>query len=1603
MKTLFHLFVFLVLCASTVYAQNPDTLTRVVDYDVFPIGAIRYPPADTLEKMFGMNCNWMGFPPPSTNVAFPLQERFINYTGSSVNDPFYYNSATSDSTTDHQFVLISAAYAIDVRAFLPNTSGKTEEYINGWNTRLGRNPTTDADKNNWIISDTLSTYGGYVLRDLSDGALVEPYTGVGIHQPELSGAETLNPNHIGTYSYELVFFFDQTALNSVGDFDSLYSIEYWIRKQSDDTGFVKIDSVLITKDMYSGLPLAVTQVGSRKVGAEKLDEWDGQHDRHYVIHKKILNVRDYFEGSNLEKAPKVDVRIKTYKKIPIYVRMLRIRDIVAQRLFTGIADNTLNTVIDRLKSHSINNSIKSWTVGNEPPAKNFHGYGYVNDLLVKRDAPPLNVLAPYHYDLFARVVRDQSENIKGNAKPILLNEWTIFTGTAWRSFGVDTSLTPHKVYRYWNYLDYSPHPPTPLPGAFTNDSANLFKRAIFVLNDYDRYTKIWQDSILGWCSENTGGGRGQYQEQMQRARSCYELDPANQVPYNFMPQTLVKRLSIAKWEVDSLRLWKADSLFFYNRDILNQNPTDALTNANEDAFDWAKNHYHTLIDDYLTRDGDNSVVEDSLFELFYEDRNPTAAEMDYQLWSGISSGIKSYILNVGYSDGLDQQGFLSDTAIVVGTDTTIIPIKSHNRNDFGITQDYIRNPYDKDDIFGSEKQYRRSYSLLPGYRELFNNVRSIIVDQIAPNAKTLSKLLWDGAVSWHKRDSTPTYLTRLRVKDVTSKAPTGSLDSSDKTYVQFGIHKHPTDTVATYITVQNRRLWCNVANTDTTDTRIVTFKVDADKFVDFEDVNLFSITNLTTSEETILHKDSIFSIRLKPGQGRLLRIAPAMGLALGEASDNLFNNGRHIAAIETSSGDVTQYVTTYQRNGNIVISFPVETPSGESKREAGTPIDTIIDNSGKCFNPAVAYKQDRDLIGITYRKVLAGNGPTVNDTILILYRTANYTLPRVYSAPVKVDSFIAPKGYLSPPAIAPKVGIDGNNFWIGYNHPDSGGVLVLMDIPKTVPPPLKRYFWGNVRAHVKFVSIATHLPMDTCHVAFEEAATENDGSIFYTKGYISPITGNIHNIETSNISWANDICINHNPQIAYSGYVRVTWEGIRKRCVEEACVNSTYDHFAITRMRLGRNTWDAFDVFHTLEHVEQLSSEPYTPRIFPNIVLGGWSVTVDKHHPEIWKDFVRLSWSNSITGNIDIVREGWNGYFDYAHWAHYSYVEESQQPAMPTLSRGLNALHPFTYLHPLESSALDQLRIVRYEFPKNNIVQEPSNWEKIIANPFAFQACNRQIKQTWGDIKVKNVVDIESPIAFAISSDSLRTDFDYAPISWNDKRLRTVNFPIVANDTLLYQRFFQVGDFQAGDTTAVSDSLRNIFDFITGRIYLRQASNDSVLAILDTCKLTKFGFVQSANGGSLKSYPLPMSSDSVYMSMEMIRGNDTNGFTISVAHVRGEDLYTGYIPTAGAFKKADPTALPSTGAVQSTPLTLSVTPNPFESSTRLIVQTVKDIPLTVEVYNVLGGLVAGLYNGMSLLEHYEFTLDSRVIRPGTYFVRAKAGNSIITRKIQFVK
>jgi hypothetical protein len=816
--------------------------------------------------------------------------------------------------------------------------------------------------------------------------------------------------------------------------------------------------------------------------------------------------------------------------------------------------------------------------------------------------------------------------------------------------------------------------------------------------------------------------------------------------------------------------------------------------------------------------------------------------------------------------------------------------------------------------------------------------------------------------------------------------------------------------------------------------RRVWFVIDTNKMDSASRSASYLVHDLWKPDSVWLVTNDTVSVYLKPGDAKFLYFEPG-NLKLGEMTENVYNNARHIAAIDTSVHGIKQYVATYARNGNIVVSYPVETPTTNEKRKAGTPVDSVIvlDTSKRCHNPAIAYNHKYNTIGLTYRKVfphslidtLPGAG---HDTTWICYQQASYANPYHFS-PVKVldtilTSYESTTGYRSLPAIAPRDtsyidSMKTGEFWIAYNHPTGGGVLRLVDTNgKTLRV---QYFWApdSQMIYVKFVSIASHTPYDSVHIAFEEGLV-NQGQIYYTKGYLDGTSAlQVMTNPALCISDQLNICQNHCPAIAITpnNTLEVVWESVNM--LPLPATMEIIRHNAVLRSRggsaawiLNQGGWGDYTTFSS-RSIWTTQGSAYTDRLYVTVSSANVDENevvsdINNHVPwEKWPDGKRLMWSNLDSGNIELARFGDMVGKTTQEWDRYTYTDPTQEPALPTLSFGDSVSHNFlcrSIIH--HEDGLYDARMPLYNFPLNPTGNGQS-FMILKALPHTKDTCRPFIIVKVGNIKIQPLsVGPGKPIPLHGIADSVSDPNQFRSITWNDKKsVRSYPFHFSFGDTLKYQREFHVGAYQAGDTAAAADSLKGSSDYIRGRIYLRKATNDSILAILDSALLKQSGFVQSGNLHDSCWRRIPMTfSDSAYITMELSRGDTTNGYLISRIEAH-DDYFYGAAPVndSHSYKRESSPFMPGQSISPPDQIKVSVIPNPFSTSTLVSLDVPKDIPLNVTLFDVLGKVSLVLSDNLADREHYEFTIHRGEIPQGSYFLRIQSGGEVVTRKIQLVK
>ena len=116
-----------------------------------------------------------------------------------------------------------------------------------------------------------------------------------------------------------------------------------------------------------------------------------------------------------------------------------------------------------------------------------------------------------------------------------------------------------------------------------------------------------------------------------------------------------------------------------------------------------------------------------------------------------------------------------------------------------------------------------------------------------------------------------------------------------------------------------------------------------------------------------------------------------------------------------------------------------------------------------------------------------------------------------------------------------------------------------------------------------------------------------------------------------------------------------------------------------------------------------------------------------------------------------------------------------------------------------------------------------------------------------------------------------------------------------------------------------------------------------------------------------------------------------------------EELFT----YSGDFEIADMIVANSEGRISvGTPMAFSLSeayPNPFNPTTSMTLSVPEAGNVSVQVYNVMGQVVATLASGYMDASTYNLTWDASNASSGMYFVKAEAAGSVTTQKLVLMK
>ena len=141
--------------------------------------------------------------------------------------------------------------------------------------------------------------------------------------------------------------------------------------------------------------------------------------------------------------------------------------------------------------------------------------------------------------------------------------------------------------------------------------------------------------------------------------------------------------------------------------------------------------------------------------------------------------------------------------------------------------------------------------------------------------------------------------------------------------------------------------------------------------------------------------------------------------------------------------------------------------------------------------------------------------------------------------------------------------------------------------------------------------------------------------------------------------------------------------------------------------------------------------------------------------------------------------------------------------------------------------------------------------------------------------------------------------------------------------------------------------------------------------------------------------------DNALLAEYKTTGNQT---ILIVLRPEGEEIFT----SQGDFEVVEVIAANSSGMVDVTvaPATFALSsayPNPFNPTTSLELSVPANGQVTVQVYNLMGQVVATLANGYMDASTYTLTWDASDVSSGMYIVKAEAAGTVSTQKLMLMK
>jgi hypothetical protein len=394
---------------------------------------------------------------------------------------------------------------------------------------------------------------------------------------------------------------------------------------------------------------------------------------------------------------------------------------------------------------------------------------------------------------------------------------------------------------------------------------------------------------------------------------------------------------------------------------------------------------------------------------------------------------------------------------------------------------------------------------------------------------------------------------------------------------------------------------------------------------------------------------------------------------------------------------------------------------------------------------------------------------------------------------------------------------------------------------------------------------------------------------------------------------------------------------------------------------------------------------------------------------DVTSEAMRIGWNNSSNSALEIAAEA------SKTWTKSTISESGNYPSMPLRTDSLIhcmsnysypvGLNPFVFQSLADGSGKYHVRTTNAALPaiRKQLVSGVSAflYPATLGSGMAI-SCVPIIRtliqtSTFLDSNATSVTQVNWPVK--MRPDSLH---NYSgPWFGSPVAAEIPSYPFYANrnDVLIIPRTLTIPDADTIFKTFVAPG-----DFVKYNFNLLRKSDSSLLASIDSVVFERVYVPIASYRDTVIS---PADSQWIHYTISPTFTADTVILAIQLSHsgdipsLARTILY--YVSDSTTNRGAAKTTKPGPHN-QPNSLTLSVHPNPFNSTTFVELQTQGNSHAEVELFDILGNHLQTLYDGESPASGYvPIALNLRQLPSGSYLIRATNGNLVLTRRIEMLK